>query len=86
MPPKQKFGPPKMEQQEKKNLEDCIPNATRKARKWAFNVFFEWQISRNNKDMFKTVALCNMLHVHLFTLLFPWDHIQIPPKAFRFVG
>ena len=42
--------PPKTEEQEKKDLEDCIPKATRNATKWAFKVFSEWQTSRNNKD------------------------------------
>ena len=50
MPPKRKFRPPKTEEEEKKDLEDFIPKATRDATKWAFKVFSEWQISRNNKD------------------------------------
>ena len=50
MSPKRKFRPPKTEEQEKKDLEDYILKATRNATKWAFKVFSEWQISRNNKD------------------------------------
>ena len=57
MPTKRQFRPPKTEEQEKKDLEDCIPKDTRNATKWAFKVFSEWQMSRNNKDTFKTVAL-----------------------------
>ena len=50
MPPKRQFRPPKTEAQEKKDLEDCIPKASRNATKWAFKVLSELQISRNNKD------------------------------------
>ena len=36
MPPKRQFRPPKTEEQERKDLEDCIPEVTRNATKWAF--------------------------------------------------
>ena len=51
MPPKRRFRPPKTEEHEKKDLEDCIPKATRHGTEWAFKVFSEWQISRKNKDL-----------------------------------
>ena len=44
MPTKRQFRPPKTEEQEKKDLEDCIPKDTRNATKWAFKVFSEWQM------------------------------------------
>ena len=50
MPPKQRFRPPKSEQEEKEILEECIPKSTRSCTKWAFKLFSEWQIARVNKD------------------------------------
>ena len=34
--------------EEKDYLDSCIPKATRYTRKWAFNIFGEWQSSRRN--------------------------------------
>lgn len=51
MPPKRRFRPPKTEEHEQKDLEDCIPKATRHGTERAFKVFSEWQISRKNKDL-----------------------------------
>ena len=39
-----------MEEEEKKDLDDCIAKVTRNATRWSFKVFSEWQISRNNKE------------------------------------
>ena len=39
-----------MEEQEKKDLDDCIAKVTRNATRWSFKVFSEWQISRNNEE------------------------------------
>ena len=60
MPLKRKFSPPTMEEQEKKDLEDYIPKATRNATKWAFKVFSGWQISRNKKDPSQEQCSCKV--------------------------
>ena len=52
-----------MEEQEKKDLDDCIAKSTRNATRWSLKVFSEWQISRNNKKRSHEMhMLINMRH------------------------
>lgn len=38
------------DKRKRKRLEDCFRKTTRNAKNWAFKVFSDWQISRNNKE------------------------------------
>ena len=54
MPLKRKFSPPTMEEQEKKDLEDYIPKATRNATKWAFKVSPSGRYQGTRKTLHKS--------------------------------
>ena len=50
LPTKRNFRSPKSAEEEKRLLEGNTPKSTQYVTKWAFKMFKDWQLGRNNKD------------------------------------
>ena len=49
MASKRTFRKPKSAEEEKKLLENAVPQSTRSVNKWSMKIFSEWQAARLNK-------------------------------------